>query len=60
MASFPADWAAHGRSAGPLRNARMLAEFKPDVVIAFKGSRGTQDMVSRAEAAGIRVVKVDW
>ena len=49
-----ADWEKHGKAAGPIRNARML-EWKPDLVVAFAGGRGTADMVSRARAAGIPV-----
>ena len=56
--AFPADWRAHGRAAGPIRNARMLAEGKPDVVIAFPGGRGTSDMVTKARRAGVRVVQI--
>lgn len=52
---FHADWKAHGRAAGPIRNQRMLDEGKPDVIIAFPGGRGTADMVRRAKAAGIPV-----
>lgn len=55
---YPADWQAHGRAAGPIRNARMLEEGKPDVVVAFKGGRGTADMVRRARASGVPVVEV--
>lgn len=55
---FPADWAAHGRAAGPLRNAQMLAEGRPSLVVAFPGGRGTADMVRRARAAGVHVVDV--
>jgi hypothetical protein len=55
---FPADWAEHGRAAGPIRNQRMLDEGKPDLVIAFPGGRGTADMVRRAKAAGIKVREV--
>lgn len=54
---FTADWAIHGRAAGPIRNARMLAEGRPDLVVAFPGGRGTADMVRKAEAAGIPVVR---
>lgn len=50
-----ADWEQHGRSAGPKRNARML-EWKPDLVIAFPGGRGTADMVRRSTEAGVKVV----
>lgn len=55
---YVADWKKHGKAAGPLRNQRMLEEFKPDVVIAFAGGRGTADMIRRAEAEGIRVVRL--
>jgi hypothetical protein len=51
------DWDKHGLSAGPIRNARML-EWKPDLVIAFPGRRGTADMIRQAEAAGVPVRRV--
>ena len=52
----PADWRTHGKAAGPIRNQRMIDDFKPDLVLAFPGGRGTADMVARAEAAKIKVV----
>lgn len=55
---FPADWKTHGKAAGPIRNAKMLKEFQPDVVVAFPGGRGTGDMIQRAKAAGVRVIEV--
>lgn len=55
---FPADWETHGKAAGPMRNRRMLAEGLPDIVIAFKGGRGTADMVRLARNAGIPVATV--
>lgn len=55
---YKADWDKHGKAAGPTRNKRMIDEGKPDVVLAFPGGGGTADMVRRAEAAGIRVIKV--
>jgi hypothetical protein len=59
-ASFPADWEMHGRAAGPIRNAQMLTEGKPNAVVAFPRQdgqigRGTADMVRQAEAAGLKV-----
>ncbi len=53
-----ADWKAHGKGAGPIRNQRMLDEGKPKLVLAFVNkplaeSRGTADMVRRARAAGV-------
>lgn len=56
--TYPADWKHLGRAAGPLRNARMLDEGRPDLVIAFPGHKGTADMVRRARAANVEVVEV--
>lgn len=57
--AFPADWETHGKAAGPLRNRQMLAEGRPDTVLAFhehlEASRGTADMVKKARAARIQV-----
>ena len=54
---FPAQWDLYGKSAGPIRNKQMLVEGKPDLVLAFHtdimASRGTRDMVRRAERAGV-------
>ena len=52
---YPADWAKHGKAAGPIRNAQMLREGRPDAVLAFPGGRGTADMVRRAKRAGVPV-----
>lgn len=52
---FPADWTAHGFSAGPIRNQQMLDEGKPDRVLAFPGGKGTADMIARAKKAQIPV-----
>jgi len=56
---YHAQWDKHGRSAGSIRNQQMLDEGKPQMVVAFPGGIGTADMVSRAAAAGLPVVKVD-
>lgn len=56
----PADWDAHGKAAGPLRNQQMV-DLGADVCLAFHrtgaGNRGTADCVKRAREAGIRVVE---
>lgn len=57
VVTYYANWRAHGRRAGPIRNQRMIDEGKPDLVIAFPGGRGTADMVRRAKAAGLQVVE---
>ncbi len=53
--AFPADWQAHGRSAGPIRNQAMLTDGRPDGVVAFPGGYGTDDMMLRALEAGVKV-----
>jgi hypothetical protein len=57
--TFAADWSI-GRRAGPERNARMLAEARPHLVVAFAGGAGTTDMCRRAEQAGVPVLRVGW
>jgi hypothetical protein len=56
--AYPADWAAHGNAAGPIRNRQMLEDGKPHLVIAFAGGKGTADMIRQAEAANVPVVRV--
>lgn len=52
---FPARWDLYGNAAGPIRNQLMIDEGKPDYVIAFKGNKGTQDMIDRVLKANISV-----
>lgn len=56
---YRANWRQRGRKAGPERNAFMLDDFKPDVVIACPGGAGTADMVRRTRAAGIPIARID-
>lgn len=54
--SVPAEWDRYGKGAGPIRNQKMLDEYQPEVVWAFRAtgkSRGTHDMIGRAKAAGV-------
>lgn len=59
---YPADWDKYGKAAGVIRNQQMLDEGNPTVVLAchedIKNSKGTADMIRRAEKAKIRVVKL--
>ena len=55
---FVADWRTHGKAAGPMRNAKMLADGKPDLVIAFKGGAGTANMKALARKSRIEVREV--
>lgn len=53
--AFPADWDKYGKAAGPIRNQEMLDKGSPDMLLAFPGGRGTNDMMGRAERAGVPV-----
>jgi len=55
---FPADWGKYGRKAGYVRNARMLKEGQPELVVAFPGGKGTMNMVNQAIDAHIGVYVV--
>lgn len=54
----PAIWGLYSNSAGPIRNREMLNP-RPDLVIAFHNdlgkSKGTMDMIIRANKAGVKV-----
>lgn len=54
-----AEWNRFGKSAGPIRNGRMLDE-EPDVVIAFPigKSVGTRHCIKEAERRGIRTITI--
>lgn len=55
---FPANWKQYGKRAGYLRNAKMLEEGKPDLVVAFPGGDGTAMMCRIAEKSGVEVMRV--
>lgn len=57
--AYPAHWQEHGNAAGPRRNQRMLDQFRPELVVAFPGGRGTADCVQRAQSAKIEVRLAD-
>lgn len=52
--AFPANWAKHGRAAGPLRNTIMLAAGAGALLAVWDGvSRGTKDIIRKAHTAGL-------
>lgn len=51
--TFDAAWKKHGLRAGPIRNALMLEDFNPSVVVAFPGGKGTADMIDKTRKAGL-------
>ena len=58
LKEFPADWTAHGKAAGPIRN-RQMAEYASALVLLWNGSsRGSANMLKEAKAAGLEIVQV--
>lgn len=52
--AYVAEWDKHGSAAGPIRNSYMLKDGQPDLVVAFPGGRGTEDMIAKAIKAGVK------
>ncbi|MFD2182011.1 DUF2493 domain-containing protein [Rhodoplanes azumiensis] len=53
---YPANWKLHGRRAEALRNAFMLADSRPDLVLVLPGGADTADLIDRARAGGLPVL----
>jgi hypothetical protein len=47
--SYQAEWNKYGKAAGHIRNVRMLEKGKPELVVAFPGGTGTEDMCEVAK-----------
>jgi hypothetical protein len=50
---YPAEWKLLRKAAGPIRNARMVTEGRPDFGVEFPGGDGTADMRAKLAQAGI-------
>ena len=57
---YPADWNAHGRAAGPIRNTQMANSA--DALIAFWDgqSKGTKSMINIAKTKGLGVRVISY
>ena len=55
--TIKADWETHSKAAGAIRNAAML-KMEPDVVVAFPGGKGTNNMMTQTRRAGVKLVVV--
>ena len=53
-----ANWRKFNGGAGPRRNQDMINLLSPYALIAFKGGKGTADMISRARKAELVVWEV--
>lgn len=54
---YPADWATHGKAAGPIRNRQMVERADALIAILDKSvcSHGTRDIIQQATRAGLKV-----
>lgn len=60
LETFPADWKAHGRAAGPIRNARMASAVNALIAFWDGKSRGTKNMIETAKNHNLKVVVVRY
>lgn len=55
---FPADWDAHGKAAGPIRN-REMAQYGDALLLIWDGkSRGSASMLKEARSAKLPIMQV--
>jgi hypothetical protein len=54
---YRADWNYYGRSAGPIRNKKML-ESGIDLLVAFPGGAGTANMTRLCEQHHVKILRV--
>jgi hypothetical protein len=52
-----ANWDAYGDAAGAIRDAEMIREGKPDLVVSFRCGDGTKNVRELAEAAGLEIIQ---
>lgn len=56
--TYQADWNAHGKAAGPIRNRQMIEENPEAIVVAFPGGKGTSSCIEIAKQFGRLVLSV--
>ncbi len=60
IVEFHADWSAHGKAAGPIRNAAM-AEWGDALVLIWDGkSKGSRSMLQEAKKRGLQIHQHIW
>jgi len=57
--SMLAAWKCFGPAAGPRRNRWMMELLQPDLLIAFPGGAGTEDCITKAQDAFVRIQRYD-
>lgn len=56
---YPANWREFGKRAEAIRNAFMLEDSRPDMVLALPGGNDTADLVAGAFRACVPVIDAD-
>ena len=60
LAKFPADWKAHGKAAGAIRN-REMAEYADSCIVFWDGiSRGSKNMIETATKLGLKTLVYNY
>ena len=60
LEAFPANWKAHGRAAGPIRNAQMASVAHALIAFWDGKSRETKNMIDTATKRGLKVAVVRY
>lgn len=60
LETYPADWKAHGRAAGSIRNARMASAANALIAFWDGKSRGTKNMIETATKHNLKVAVVRY
>ena len=60
LETYPADWQAHGRAAGPIRNAKMASVAHALIAFWDGKSRGTKNMIDTAKKHNLHVAVVRY
>ena len=55
---YPPNWKLYGKKAEGLRDAFMIEDSRPDLVLAFPGGRHTADLIQKAIDAKIAVLAI--
>lgn len=60
LETYPADWKAHGRAAGPIRNENMARVANALIAFWDGKSRGTKNMIETARKYNLKVAVVRY
>lgn len=60
LETFPADWKAHGRAAGPIRNVQMASVAHALIAFWDGKSRGVMNMIDTAKKHNLQVAVVRY